>query len=342
MSVYRRAGSPFWCYDFAVRGHRFRGSTGTAERSAAEAVETRLRAAALERATAPRELTLDQALGRYYEDHAKRLPSEPDIVRGGALLLRHFGKTLRLTELSNDAVARYVAKRRGQVSDASVNRETAVLRAVYRTARDRWGAEVAPIDWRLHVLREPAPRDRFLSREEAARLLDHAPAHLKGPILFSLFTGARLANVVRLDWAQIDLTAREVRFRAKSKLPGGKPHVVPLAEPVFILLASLGPKAEGAVWLYKGQPLRDWMWSFRDTCRRAGIQGLRWHDLRRTAATWALQGGARLDEVQLLLGHADIRTTQRYAHRDPDAKRRAVAAITDAFSPHAVTKALKG
>ena len=83
------------------------------------------------------------------------------------------------------------------------------------------------------------------------------------------------------------------------------------------------------------------MWAFRDTCRRAGIKDLRWHDLRRTAATWALQAGVRIDEVQLLLGHADIRTTMRYAHRDPEAKRRAVDAISGTFSPRTTAKLLK-
>jgi integrase len=64
--------------------------------------------------------------------------------------------------------------------------------------------------------------------------------------------------------------------------------------------------------------------AFVKACRRAGIKDFRFHDLRHTAASHMLMLGARLIEVQEVLGHKNDRMTRRYAHLDPSFKRRTV------------------
>ncbi len=66
--------------------------------------------------------------------------------------------------------------------------------------------------------------------------------------------------------------------------------------------------------------------AFKTACRRAGIKGLWFHDLRHTFATRRLAGGVALVTVKELLGHADIKTTERYVHTSPDAKKKAITA----------------
>ena len=83
------------------------------------------------------------------------------------------------------------------------------------------GLATALPNWRAHFLREPAPRDRYLTPAEADRVLAAAAPHLQPAIELSLLTGIRLGNCITLDWSQVDIHACELRLRLKSKLPGG-------------------------------------------------------------------------------------------------------------------------
>ncbi len=334
MAIRRRPGSPYWQYDFTVNGRRCRGSTETESRETAKIVEAKLRSDALlgHHTKKKPEGSLDLVCGRYWSEHAHSLPSAYTLEYQIDRLRKGLGRQTLLSELTDNAVAIYVARRRGQVSDSSVNRELTLLRAILRMARDRWGYEVAMPNWPAHWLREPAPRDRYLTAEEADRLIAAAAKHLQPIIRFLLFTGCRLSNCTRLDWSQIDMRSREIWFSQKSKLPGGKPHIVPMSEPCFVLLANLGPQPDGPVFTYKGRPVKSLRHSWATALKKAGIKNFRRHDLRHTAASWMVQNGVPLDVVQQILGHADIRTTQRYAHREDAAKRAAVEAIQSHMS----------
>ena len=60
--------------------------------------------------------------------------------------------------------------------------------------------------------------------------------------------------------------------------------------------------------------------AFEGACRRANIKGLRFHDLRHTAATRMIESGASIVAVSSILGHADLKTTMRYAHPEDSLK----------------------
>lgn len=346
MALGRRKDSPYWWYDFTVAGDRIRGSTETEDRALAKAIETKAKHDYLLNSItgAKAKFTLDQAFG-LYEAHAMALSSAADIERASLVLLAGLGENTGLHQLTDAMVAMYVAKRRGTyterrrgrtadgkpvrklLSEASINRELTLLRAVLIRARDQWGAEVAPIRWKIHRLQEPEARSRYLSSDDADRLVACAAGHLQAPIRFALMTGLRLSNIVGLDWSQIDMQARQITFQVKSRKPGGKTHVLPILPDMLVLLANQGPQDKGAVFRYQGEPIGSWTRSWRTALRRAGITDFRWHDLRHTAASWMVQAGQPLDVVQDVLGHEDIATTRRYAHRDTDAKARAMEAV---------------
>jgi integrase len=267
-------------------------------------------------------MTLDQACGRYWLDHAHRLPSAYTIDYQLKNLCAGIGGDTPLHQMTDARAASYVSSRRIDVSPASVNRELTLLRAVLRMARDRWDVEVRMPTWKAQRLKEAAPRERYLTPTEAQRVLEHAAPHIRPGIELSLLTGIRLSNCVGLDWSEVDLQERHLALRVK----GDKPHFVPLCEPAFVLLANLGPKDDGAVFLYRGRAVKEWRKAWKSTLRRSGIEDFRWHDLRHTAASWMVQAGVPLDVVQKVLGHSDISTTMRYAHREDSAVRAAVDA----------------
>lgn len=338
MAIRRRKGSPHWQYDFTAQGRRFRGSTETPDRETAKAVEAVLRKDAILGIISGRKprLTLDDAFGRYWLEVAEGKPSARNIRYMARNLLARLGPGTTLDALGDAALADYVAHRRGHtygrkaripLSPGSINFELTLLRAVMNRARRAWGVEVAEIDWRAHHLKEPAPRDRVLSADEVDRLLEAAGEHLKAPIKLSLLTGMRLANCIGLDWSQVDMRAAEIALKVKAPTPGGKPHILPMSEAMLVLLVSLGPRAHGPVFTYRGKALSSWRRAWRNALARAGIADFRWHDLRHTAGTWMAREGVRLDVIKDVLGHANIATTIRYISRGTGEKRAALEAV---------------
>lgn len=90
------------------------------------------------------------------------------------------------------------------VSNATVNRVLEVLRAILRKAERKWEwIDRAPY---VRLLPEPKRRIRWLTKEEAKRLILTLPHHLKAPVRFSLSTGLRKSNVAELQWSQVDLS----------------------------------------------------------------------------------------------------------------------------------------
>ena len=350
--LYRRPESPAWWVAFTSGGHRLRRSLRTDDRPTAERLAAALYAAALTGATTGRRpaISLDHALSRYVAEHARYLPSAQTIAHQGKALIRLVGKATPLGSIDDAAVSAFVARRRGErasrghgprharhmerrISNSTVNREVAMLRAVMERARKLWKLDVAEVNWKLHRLQEADHRTRYLTAEEADRLLEAAAPHLRPPIMAALFTGLRLSNVMTLDWADVDLRARLITVRVKSRRPGGKALTVPIAGPLLAELARLGAADAGPVFTYRGRPVTRMRRAFASALRAAGITDFHWHDLRHTAASWMVQRGVPLAVVRDILGHSDIKLTSRYAHVAPSQKREAVEAIGDHWRP---------
>lgn len=329
MGLYRRPGSPWWWWSFTIDGHRVRGSTRTRDKSEARHIAETARAQLVRTALtgARPEATLDQALGRYWTEHASRLPSASTIMIYGDHFEAVLGKNMLLSKIDDAAIARYVAKRRAKVSDSTVNRELSIFRAVLRMAARRWKWAVSEIDWQQHRSAEPDHRTRYLTVKEADALIAAAAKHLRPAIVTALFTGLRLGNVMRLDWSHVNMAERLITVRVKSRKPGGKVHSVPIAAPLLVELANLNPKEIGPVFTFKGKPVLKMRTAFASALRRAGIADFKWHDLRHTCASWMIQRGVPLAQVREILGHTDIRLTMRYSHLDPGAARQAVETI---------------
>lgn len=144
-----------------------------------------------------------------------------------------------------------------------------------------------------------------------------------------LFTGCRLREILNLKWEYVDLE-RGVLFLPDSK--SGRKTVI-LNAPAMMVLNGLdrispfvvpGDKPEG--------PRADLKRPWRAITMRAGLTGLRLHDLRHTYASFGAGGGLGLPIIGRLLGHSQISTTARYAHLDNDPLRRASEAIAGRIS----------
>lgn len=193
-------------------------------------------------------------------------------------------------------------------SAGTVRSYLAVLAAVYKVGvRELRWCESNPV--RDVTMPRPASgRTRFLSDDERAALLaackaSEAPA-LYALVLLALTTGARRGELYALRWADVDMARRWAIF---PKTKNGTARGVPLVPSVVAELEKL-PRTAARVF----PECMTTAW--RTAMRTAGIDGFRFHDLRHSAASRLVQSGANLSEVAQLLGHKDIRMTQRYSH----------------------------
>jgi integrase len=187
--------------------------------------------------------------------------------------------------------------------------------------------------------------ERYLTKDEAQRLYasleDSDNQLLKFIIPMLILTGARKREALDAKWEDFDLARRQWR------IPFSKVGLryVPLSTGVLQLLDII-PRLDGNPYVFPspvtGKPFISFFYSWNTARKHAGLADVRIHDLRHSFASFLVNAGRSLYEVQKILGHTQIRTTQRYAHLSQetliDAANAAVDALGMAFAP--VSKAV--
>lgn len=226
---------------------------------------------------------------------------------------------LPVQDVTSRAIERWMATRLDQgVSRATLNRNRAALSVIFEWAI-REGDHPGPNPIRaIRPFREGIGRTRYLSAEEAARLLMASPPHLKVVLMLALHTGGRLGELLRLTWADVDLEAGVVTFRRETTKARRTRHV-PLSDELRAFLSSRCGRSDEPVCSYNGRPLRYVSTSFQRARRKAGLgPDVVFHSTRHAAASFFVQRGGSIYDLQNILGHSCIRLTERYAHLSPE------------------------
>jgi integrase len=242
----------------------------------------------------------------------------------------------RAVDLTRQDVTRLHHARRATPTEA--NRALAVLSTMMNLA-ERWGERADGSNPCRHVGKYPERRrERFLSAQELARLGDVLAGYPRGrrmetacgyhaaAIKLLVFTGARLGEVLSLQWQWIDWERGEARL-PDSKTGAKTLHLPP---PALAVLAEL-PRVEGnphvIVGGKTGAALVNLEKPWRAIRKAAGLDDVRLHDLRHSFASTAASGGMGLPIIGKMLGHTQAQTTQRYAHLASDPVKAAAATV---------------
>jgi integrase len=203
---------------------------------------------------------------------------------------------------------------------ATRNRYIACLRALLRKAGGAW-------EWldrvpKLETYSEPKQRIRWISRDEASRLLLALPEWLAQMARIALATGLRQANVYGLEWKQVDLE-RGVAWIHPDQAKARRAIGVPLNDDaVAAIRGQLGKHLRRVFVDSKGEPIDCWKKTYdniwQSSCKKAGIENFRWHDLRHTWASWHVQLGTPLYVLKELGGWQTLEMVNRYAHLAPE------------------------
>lgn len=315
MPLYKRPGSPIW----HVRiGRKTRKSTGTEDRSEAEEFEENLRQRVwrLRKLGDRSAVSFREVSARWLSETTKKTKDRDEEFL--EWFEEHIGDE-PISAIDRDAIEelRKLALDEGWAK-SSVDRRFCVLRAILRKCEREWRyLERAPV---VPMYRPPVPEPRWLTHEQFERLCKLLPRHLELAARFAVLTGLRMRSMLRLTWDRIDLRTKRLWIPG-DHMKAGRAHGIPLSKAamrVLRQLKTLNPKGDH-VFQWNNKPIDDCNTkAFQNAVIAAKVAPFRWHDIRHTFASWAVQRGVTLHELMQLGDWRSYDMVLRYAHLAPD------------------------
>ncbi len=338
-----------WYSDFVFQGERYVKSHGPINKKAAKDKDRIFRVAVLE-GTYKKEKDnprFDKALDEYlkrikvaresgtyktYEHKARYLKKffgskKINKIENNQVLMRKYLESRKKEVMANQI---RLGRTEKEVTFSSINRELAIMRAMYNELIKAGKAVRNPVSL-VKMFREPE-RETILSEEEEDRLfeaidkIDCRGDHLKDVVLIGLHTGMRRGEILGIhkSWVNfkesvIVVPRNQQKIKKKDKRVPINSEVKPIIER---LIMEAGPNGYLFENLGTGKPILDVKKSWLHALKLAGPHGklgvdrLRIHDLRHTAATRLMRNTGNMKLVARYLGHTDIKTTARYLHPD--------------------------
>lgn len=314
MSLYKRGGV-WWIRFTTPAGERVRRTTGTADKARAQELHDRVKAESwrVQALGDKPKHTWDDAGYKWLTETQHKATHEAD--KSKLRWLQQFLRGKELSDITRDVVAEIGNIKATASSPANANRYLALIRAILRKAALEW-------EWIDHIpkvklYREAKRRIRWITPEQARALLAELPLHQREIVILALATGLRQSNVVKLTWSQVDLE-RGTAWIYGDKAKGKEDIHVSLSDLASAVLRRQLGKHPERVFTYRGKPIT-WVNTrlWRKALERVGIKDFRWHDLRHTWASWHVQNGTPLYDLQEMGGWKSASMVRRYAHLGP-------------------------
>ena len=319
MPIYLRNG--VWQIDIVHNGKRIRRTAGTADKTEAQELHDKVKHELwhVEMLDNKPERIWDEACVRWLKEkaHKKSLKSDKIKIR---LLTDFRGKLLN--ELSRDYIMNIIDSL--ECSHSTKNRYLSLIKAILKKCAGEWEwIDRAPT---LTAYKEPKKRIRWITEPEAQRLIEALPGVIADIAHFSLMTGLRQSNVLKLEWSQVDLL-RQVAWIYADQAKADRAIGVPLNLTALEILNKQKGRHHTYVFvrdkmdkmLKQRTPynsINSITW--KSALERAEITNFRWHDLRHTWASWLVQSGVPLMELKEMGGWESIEMVMRYAHLAPE------------------------
>lgn len=270
--------------------------------------------------------TVGELLADYEKEHGAEVRS-PDAIKFCVAPLARLLGPLQPAQLTPPVIKKY-AKDRGAAA-GTVLRDIGVLRAALAWAKAH--QRLVDLPTIPNPVRAPRPRDRWLTKDEARRLLAACQEpHVRVFVALAVMTAARAGAILDLRWEQV-----KEGFIDYGEGHGNKRRaVVPInGELRRVLDAARELACSEFVVEFHGRRVVSVRNGFRAACRRAGLAGVTPHILRHSAATWAAMDGVPMREIARMLGDEEETVERVYAKHSPEYLRRAAASLQLGLAP---------
>lgn len=202
---------------------------------------------------------------------------------------------------------------------------------LYSLATKEWGLFAHnPLFGAKFPLKVHNERTRFLNPSEVTRFLETLPWPWSGFARVAIYTGLRKTEIYRLTWADVNFELHTLQVRHGK---GDKFRTVPLVAPLEAYLRAL-PRHSDYLFTsqrrdgYHAANRRGW----KQTLETLGIEDFRFHDLRHTTATLLRMAGVDLQTIGEILGHSNLKHTQRYAHLPQKSRHKALEKLVTSIT----------
>lgn len=267
-------------------------------------------------------LTLAMAIEKYWDIHLSKKKSAFKLRYTLNALKKYFGDVL-LSKLTTEDIQRFYNTRMAETSPSTANRNFTTLRAVInKVIRLRLYKGINPCIGVAKQKENPA-RTSYLSTEQIRTLLGNMPERSRNLVAFAICTGMRRGEILRVSWQDIDLLNGIIHiYESKS----GNKREVPIMSSLKQILLTMNPQKSGVLFPFTETMVE---YDYKRALKKSNITGIRFHDLRHTFASHFMMNGGSLTDLQRILGHSDLKLTQRYAHLSPTYLRKSIEVINN-------------
>jgi integrase len=288
---------------------------GEAERQLAEKLGEKAKGAPI---ASRARITVSQLLDLVVCDYkARKLRSVEDLKWRIEGIRDRTGK-IRAAKYGTDHIQAYIAQRQGdRMADSTINRELAIVRRGFNLAYKHEPRLIDRVPT-FNLIELDNTRQGFLEHEQYRTLLAELPDRLKVLFVVGFHLGTRLGTLRRMKWPQVDFVNREIRIEKKQS-KGKMPHTLPIYGEMETWLKwqreRLDVSFPGCPWVfhYLGQkPIGAHLKGWSEACDRAGLPGLLFHDLRRTAVRNMERAGIPRKVAMQITGHKTESVYLRY------------------------------
>jgi integrase len=242
-----------------------------------------------------------------------------------------FGRMLA-AKLGTAEIRRYIEKRRtgetrhkrtyGPASNATINRELALLRRAFRLGALHEPPKVVRVP-KILILAEDNVRKGFFEHDVFLAVRRALPEEIRPVITFAYFTGCRKGEILALVWTQVDLAERVVRLEP-GETKNDEARTIPLVDELYEMLVMLKETRDrhfpDSPWVFSraGRPIKEFKNAWESACKAAGLAGVDgapeklFHDLRRTGVRNLIRSGVPEKVAMMISGHKTRAVLDRY------------------------------
>jgi integrase len=347
--MYKRANR--WYSDFWYKGERYTESHGPVSKTVATEKDIKMRASVADgtytkaKNNPPFDKALDEQLKR-----SKVENEESSYKRNVASSkhLRAFFGNKRIRSIENDELLmrKYIKKRKDEIRErqlkqgrteseltfTTINRELALMRKMFNVLIQAGKATKNPVS--LVTLFDEVERERVLTLEEEDKIIvaieqcDRRYHHLKDMVIIALNTGMREGEILSMEKTWIDFKSGIIRVPRSAQKRKRKEKRVPINSEIQPVIERLLKQNKDSKYLFvnpgTGTRFTKVYNAWSTVLKKAGLDGkpgvdkLRLHDLRHTAATNLARAGKDIKFIAQYLGHTDVKTAARYIHYSDD------------------------